>query len=247
MMVELSADDLQDLPSFRENLEDTDVKKLARPEEVEETAAPAVLPPIPEPEPDRDAETGPVEMADTPPGGEAATTDAETGPIDSIDARLEAAVEKMQGAEMREDIADAMLSFCAPYLKRCLLLAVRKDVVMGWRGQGEGIDQLWVRSMSIPLDEPSVFVSLTLGKELWRGSLPSMPGNEELLLGLGGEVPAQCVILPVFVRSKPVAFLYGDNIDEGLAQVPIDALRRLVAKASLAFQVYMLRNKMRTV
>jgi hypothetical protein len=263
MMVELNAADLADLPSFEESLEDTDVKKLKPSPEARETAAELAPEVSAEPARDRDAETGPadiaersikvvehpievaertveeVEQVEQPP-------EAETGPIDTVDARLSAAVDKMQMAEMREDIADAMLFFCAPYLRRRLLLAVRKNVVMGWRGEGEGIDPMWVRSMEIPLDEPSVFVSLTLGKELWRGSLPSMPGNQELLLGLGGEVPSQCIILPVVVRSRPIAFLYGDNIDQGLVDVPVDAIRRLMAKAGLAFQVYMLRNKMRT-
>jgi hypothetical protein len=260
MMVELSADDLADLPSFEESLEDTDVKKLKPSPEAIETGTDESSKPSVETAPDRDAETGPadaaersikvverpievaepmVEVVEQPP-------EAETGPVDTVDARLDAAVDKMQLAEMREDIADAMLFFCSPYLRRRLLLAVRKNVVMGWRGEGEGIDPLWVRSMEIPLDEPSVFVSLTLGKELWRGSLPSMPGNQELLLGLGGEIPSQCLILPVVVRSRPIAFLYGDNIDQGLVDVPVDAIRRLVAKAGLAFQVYMLRNKMRT-
>jgi hypothetical protein len=261
MMVELSADDLADLPSFEESLEDTDVKKLRPSLAASDKSAEAVHAPATETAPDRDAETGPADVGERtiriverpievaePPVERVVERppETETGPVDTVDLRLDAAVDKMQLAEMREDIADAMLAFCAPYLRRRLLLAVRKNVVMGWRGEGEGIDPLWVRSMAIPLDEPSVFVSLTLGKELWRGSLPSMPGNQELLLGLGGEVPSQCLILPVFVRSRPIAFLYGDNIHYGLTDVPVDAIRRLVAKAGLAFQVYMLRNKMRT-
>jgi hypothetical protein len=128
-----------------------------------------------------------------------------------------------------------------------LLLAVRDNAVIGWRGEGERIDAMWVKSMSIPLNEPSVFVSLTLGKEYWRGSLPPTMANQELLLGLGGDRPAECVILPVIVRSKPIAFLYGDNIGEGLGEVPWIPLRRLVAKAGLAFEIAILRNKVRTL
>jgi len=136
---------------------------------------------------------------------------ASTGPLDPIEACLSIAAGVLQAAEMREDIADAVMEFCASYLKRRLLLAVRDNTVIGWRGEGDRVDVMWVKSMAIPLDEPSVFVSLAMGKEYWRGSLPPTPANQELLLGLGGEQPSECVILPLVVRSKPIAFLYGEG------------------------------------
>jgi hypothetical protein len=172
---------------------------------------------------------------------------ASTGPLDPIESRLAIAAGVLQAAEMREDIADAVMEFCAPYLKRRLLLVVRDNTVIGWRGEGDRVDPMWVKSMAIPLDEPSVFVSLAMGKEYWRGSLPPTPANQELLLGLDGEQPSECVILPLIVRSKPIAFLYGDNVQEGLGDVPWIPLRRLIAKAGLAFEISILRNKVRTL
>jgi hypothetical protein len=55
------------------------------------------------------------------------------------------------------------------------------------------------------------------------------------------------VVLPVVVRNKTVCFLYGDNLDQGLADVPLAQLRRLVTKAGVAFQVYILKSKIRTL
>ena len=52
-------------------------------------------------------------------------------------------------------------------------------------------------------------------------------------------------MLPVILRSRVVCFLYGDNLDRGVAGAPIAELRRLVAKAGLAFQIYILKNKLR--
>jgi hypothetical protein len=160
---------------------------------------------------------------------------------------MQVASEALQDAEMREDIADALLGYCAPILRRRLLLAVRDEHVIGWRGDGEGLDPSVIRDISIPLTEPSVFVGLVQGAEFWLGPLPGLTGNERLVKALGADPPKECVILPLIVRGKTVCFLYGDNVDESVAGLPISNLRRLVAKASLAFQVYILKSKIRNL
>ena len=163
------------------------------------------------------------------------------------ESRLRSASIALQNAEMREDIADALLSFCAPILRRRLLLAVRKDTVIGWRGEGEAVDLAAIRKISIPLSEPSLFLGLTQGTEFWLGPMPDLPGNRELISGIGGTRPRECIVLPLIVRTKTVCFLYGDNLDEPVTDLPISHLRRLVAKASLAFQVYILKSKIRNL
>lgn len=161
--------------------------------------------------------------------------------------RLAMAAEALQDAEMREEIADALLDFCEPYLRRRMVLAVRKDAVIGWRGEGEGVDPEMIRAISIPSSEPSVFVGLSKGMAFWLGALPPMPRNLELTIGLGGERPRDCVILPVTLKQKTVCFIYGDNLGDGVGGVPLSAMRRLAAKAGLAFQVYLMKGKIRTL
>jgi hypothetical protein len=74
-----------------------------------------------------------------------------------------------------------------------------------------------------------------------------MPGNQELVRALGGVPPKECMVLPMFVSGKALGFLYGDNRDQGVTEIPIGHLRRLVAKADLAFQIYLLKGKIRTL
>jgi hypothetical protein len=165
----------------------------------------------------------------------------------SPEERMAATAFALQNAEIREDIADAVLGFCAPLFKRRVMLFVRGETVMGWRGEGDGVDPDKVREISIPLSEPSVFVGLTQGVEFWLGPLPEMPRNTEIVNCLGGNAPKECFILPVVVRQKTVCFLYYDNADEGVGELPMADLRRLAAKASLAFQVYLLKSKIRNL
>jgi len=163
------------------------------------------------------------------------------------DGRLNIASIAMQNAEMREDIGDALLEFCAPYLGRRLLLVVRRGQVIGWRGDGSDIDRDGLHDLSIALDRPTVFGRVSKSSEYWRGPLPKMPADQPLVRALAGMPPSDCIILPMFVGGKPLGFLYGDNLNEGVSDAPIEHLRRLVAKADLAFQVYLLKGKIRTL
>ncbi len=191
---------------------------------------------------------GGVEEADVETPGPSVLREPEPPPADlGPEERLAATATALQNAEMREDIADAVLGFSAPLFRRRLMLVVRKGTVMGWRGEGDGVVQDRVRKISIPLDGPSVFVGLTQGTEFWLGTLPEMPHNLALVSGLGGTPPKDCFILPVKVREKTVCFLYCDNINDGVSGLPMADLRRLAAKAGLAFQVYLMKGKIRTL
>ena len=172
---------------------------------------------------------------------------APDGQPEGPDERLAAASVALQAAEMREDIGDALLEFCAPYLSRRLLLVVRRGKVIGWRGDGNDIERSAVRKLAIPLDQPSVFNRLTDRTSYWLGELPRLPAHQPLVRALGGIPPSESVILPIFVGTKPLGFLYGDNRDRGVAEAPLPHLRRLVAKADLAFQAYLLKGKIRTL
>jgi hypothetical protein len=196
---------------------------------------------LPEPEPEPEPE--PVAEVEAAPAPAPAAAKAEL----TLEQRLVAASTALQNAEIRDEIADALLEFSAPYLRRRMMLAVRKETVIGWRGEGEGVEEMSVRAISIPLGEPSIFVGLAQGMAFWLGPLPPMARNIDLLLGLGGEEPRDCVVLPIQLRDKVFCFLYGDNGHHGVAGVPMAYLRRLVAKASVAFQVYLLKHKIRTL
>ena len=162
-----------------------------------------------------------------------------------LEALLGAASHAMQNVEMRDDIADAILGFCAPIFQRRMMLVQRGSTIMGWRGEGAGVDQRAVRAISIPVDEPSVFSGLLQGVDFWLGPLPSMPHNADLTMALGGPTPKDCYVMPVKVRDRVVCFLYGDNQERGVGGVPLAELKRLAGKAGLAFQVYLLKGKIR--
>ncbi len=161
------------------------------------------------------------------------------------EARLAAASVALGSAEMREDIADVLLAFCRPYFRRRALFIVRKDTIVGWRGEGEGVVPEVLRAVEIPANEPSVFHPLLHGANFWLGPLAPMPRNTEVALGLGVAPSGGCFVHPIQLKGRVVCFLWGDNLDEPVPAAPLPQLRRLAAKAGLAFEAYILRAKIR--
>ncbi|MEM9408813.1 MAG: hypothetical protein AAGA81_22475, partial [Acidobacteriota bacterium] len=144
----------------------------------------------------------------------------------------------------KNQIAQVILEFCEPYLERRVLFLQRKDRVVGWKATGEQIDQhalqlFWVRS-----DTPSVFYPLTRGAEFWMGPMPPFDTNRPFEALLGGETPRECAVVPIELRRRAVAYIYGDNRQNSIGQVPLKQLRRLAAKAGLAFELCILRSKL---
>ena len=165
----------------------------------------------------------------------------------SPEARLARAADALQRAEIRDDIADALLDFSQPHFTRRLLLALRGDTIVGWRGEGAEVEPTAVRAIAIPKDEPSVFSGLFQGSAFWLGPLPAMARNQELTIALGDPLPVGCLILPIKVRGKIVAFFYGDSGNQPLGSVPMADFKRLMAKTDIAFQVYLLKGKIRVI
>lgn len=160
--------------------------------------------------------------------------------------RLEAAAEELQRISIRDEIADVLLDFCRPYLRRRLLFIRRKDLVVGWHGEGEDVDRERIRALELSKDDPSVFQNLTQGTSFWLGALTPSPAHRRLIESLGSP-PTDCVVLPVELRSRVVCFLYGDNLEESVGTVPLPELKRLVRKAGVAFEVCILKHKIRTL
>lgn len=162
------------------------------------------------------------------------------------EARLEAAADRLARAGMRDDVADALLAFCRPDLDRRLLLIRRGQQILGWRGEGMGIDAAKARAIEIDSGAPSLFGNLTEHPQLWAGPLPPFPAQASLLAVLGAS-PSGCVVGPLVVRGKVIGFLYADNGADGIAEAPVTLLERLLRMAGLALEVALLKNKIRTL
>jgi Type II secretion system (T2SS), protein E, N-terminal domain len=139
------------------------------------------------------------------------------------------------GATERDTIADAVLEALIRRFSSAAIFSSRSDAVAGWSAAGEKVNGAAVRAFTTPWSEPSVFLRARLSRTSYLGPLPPLPHHEQLAAALGGW-PGECVVQPVFIGDKSVAFLLGAAARSGsVTSEDLAYVHELAQAASSAF------------
>jgi GAF domain-containing protein len=143
---------------------------------------------------------------------------------------------RVRDATDRDEIAQAVLQAMARRFSRAAIFSSRSEGVAGWAAVGEGTDTFALREVAIPWTEPSVFLNTRLTRSFHLGSLPEIPGHDRITAALGG-APEECVVEPVFIGERPVAFLVAADGRRGpIAAEDVGYLHELARTAAVAFE-----------
>jgi hypothetical protein len=118
---------------------------------------------------------------------------------------------------------------------------VSRDRVSGWQVHGTGIDRDAFAAFSIGFDQPSLFLNLRQGSSLYLGPLPPMPAHRQLARTWGGDLPRDCVMLPVRIKDRLVVVIYADGASKGPVELP--QIQRLLNLATAAVERCILQRK----
>jgi Type II secretion system (T2SS), protein E, N-terminal domain len=152
-------------------------------------------------------------------------------------------VEKAFEATMdRERVGRIVLAFLARSYRRAALFQVGRDRVSAWMAQGE-INLEQFETFSASFDQPSVFLNLRQGTAFYIGPMPPMPAHRQLAGAWGGELPRDCVLLPVRMKDRLVAVIYADGAGKGLSGIDLPQMQRLASSTAAALQRGILHKK----
>ena len=155
----------------------------------------------------------------------------------------EADFPEVVAARGRDDIAAAALAALSRRFGRAAFFVVRPAGVAGHSATGPGIDCDALQAISIPWSEPSVFLNVRLSRALYLGPLLPMARHRPLIDALGGE-PEECLVQPVMMKDKPVAFLFAEfGRDQGATPMDLAYMRGLAAAAAGAFAAAIRQKK----
>lgn len=143
----------------------------------------------------------------------------------------------------RDVIGQILLRTLAVAFRRCALFKVHRRVLRGWLSRGEGFDHQLFSDLELSLEDSSIFRHLQQGSEIYIGPLPHSPAHRRMACTWGGDLPKDCLMMPIRVRDHMVCVVYVDNGAAGLLEPDVDGLRNLVHRASLAFEWCILRKK----
>ncbi len=150
----------------------------------------------------------------------------------------------LAGQADQKAIGQILIRFLGQSFSRCAIFAVRGNRIRGWLHHGEGFDDSVFRNLQLRLDQPSAFLGLLTGAEFFLGPLAPMPAHRQLASCWGGDLSQQCLMMPIRLRSRLISIIYGDCGARGLQGLDIEQIRKLSEKASIGFELCILRRKL---
>ena len=140
-----------------------------------------------------------------------------------------------------------ILRYASEVVNRAVLFMVKKDEVRGL-GQfgielkGKSADQV-VRNIKIPLNQPSLFLSVIESRRSYLGPLESNAGNTYLVNEIGGAMPEAVLAIPLVVDGKVALVVYGDNLPDRRPVRGMDTLEIFMNQAGMALEKALLEKR----
>jgi hypothetical protein len=181
----------------------------------------------------------------------ARTSPAARPPLTLVPTAPPASVEevslRLKNSLTRDEIFDAVVGFSAARFVRTALFVVMQEKVIGWGGRGDGFDPARIRATTIPFSVPSIFSYFRMGSDFYFGPVPDLPANRQFYRDLSAPSPDLVLLIPILIKGRLIALLYGDNGTGRREEPDIALFRRVAQKASLALEILILRNKIEMI
>lgn len=176
-----------------------------------------------------------LEMDDAP---DSAPCPAERGEVTPT--LLGGMLDELNSPDHRGEVLLLLLRFASEFLNRAVLFAVEDMVVCGVGqfgisdGKVPGDDR--VRAITFPLQAVSMFSQPAESGRPTTCKPEITPVDAHIFKQLGGGIPAQVFIGPIFSESRLIGFLYGDNLPDNTPLPATDTLALFLSQAGMAME-----------
>jgi hypothetical protein len=142
----------------------------------------------------------------------------------------------------RAAVVAASLAALARRFPRAAVFGSKPDKIVGLAGAGTKVDVGKIPKIAVPWADPSVFLNVRLSRAFYLGPLPPLPRHRQIAAVMG-KPAEECVVQPVWMKEKPVAFLYAEfDADRGATPMDLAYLRGL-AEATASALAASIRSK----
>jgi hypothetical protein len=146
-------------------------------------------------------------------------------------------------ARNRNDVADIFIRYLGQEFNKCALLTIRGNSAVGWRAVVGGKQVKDFEQVSIEISKSSELGEIFIGNHHFFGALAETPANLPLTRALNLTGFNTILSLPVVMNDRVVAMIVVSS-DAVSLQRRLEELQKLVYKASLTFQIMVLKNKL---
>jgi len=146
-------------------------------------------------------------------------------------------------ARNRDDVADIFIKYLGQEFNRCALLTIRGNMAVGWRAVVSGKQIKGFEHTALEVSKSSELSEILIGKHFFFGTLAESSANLPLTTALSLTAFNSILSLPVVMNERVVAMIIVSS-DAMSLQRRLGELQKLVYKASLTFQIMVLKNKL---
>jgi len=145
-------------------------------------------------------------------------------------------------ARERDDVADVFIKYLGQEFRKGGLFIVRGGSATGWRAVVAGDRVQEFEKLVVDLKNQSVLHSVVQESRYFMGPLAATADNEPIISALQLAANDVVLALPVVMLNKVVAVVIVSAEMEALGK-RLQELQKLVYKASLAFEMLIIKNK----
>jgi hypothetical protein len=152
---------------------------------------------------------------------------------------VKAGVSEISEQSTQADVLKILVNRAASFAPRVAFFAIKGENALGWRGRGfEGtVGDNTIQQISLPVSADSIIGDVARSRTTWSGG-PNSHSEDHLILNrLGEEPPQRIVAIPLTVRNRTVAVLYGDSAGLDSEAINLEALETLVKVSGMAVEL----------
>lgn len=145
-------------------------------------------------------------------------------------------------ARSRDDVANIFINYLGQEFTTGALFIVRGNSAVGWRAITGGELLSGFGELSLLLSKSSVLRDIVETRNFSMGPLINTPENRQILQALKAGSETSLLVLPIIMLNKVVAAVLVSSDMDALGR-RLAELQKLVRKASLAFEMLIIKNK----
>lgn len=146
------------------------------------------------------------------------------------------------GARTRDDVANVFINYLGQEFSAGALFIVRGSCAVGWRAVSGGEMVTGFADLNLLLSKPSVLRDVVESRTYSMGALINTYENRQIIKVLNIRSETSLLVLPVVMLNKVVAVVLV-TVDMDTMGRRLAELQKLVRKASLAFEMLIIKNK----
>lgn len=123
---------------------------------------------------------------------------------------LSEAMERIGSASSRDQVGDALIDFLRSAFEVGIVLIVREQMALGWKGFGRGLDDAVIESVVAPLSSPSMLKLAYERRTAFRGAPPATGADLQARFYklLRSAPPQEAIVAPVLIKDRVVNLVY---------------------------------------